>query len=58
MHQTLPCGCVVDDERYSTVHESDGRHYPLGTSPQTFCIWCDLYKPCECTTVLLDRKEK
>jgi hypothetical protein len=48
MHQTLPCGCVVDDEKYSTFHENDGYHYRLGLSPVTFCAKCDLFKPCAC----------
>lgn len=48
MNVTLKCGCTIDDERKSTVHEADGKHYPLGTSPKTFCAKCDLYKPCLC----------
>jgi hypothetical protein len=50
MRQNLPCGCVVDDEKYSTVHENDGRHYLLGLGPATFCVRCDKYKPCLCVT--------
>lgn len=45
----LECGCTVDDERVSTVHEQDGKHYPIGTTMQNFCKRCDLYKPCLCT---------
>ena len=46
MRVTLECGCTVDDARVSTVHELDGRHYPLGTSPKTYCMVCDLFRPC------------
>jgi hypothetical protein len=46
----LPYGCMIDDALHSTVHESDGRHYPIGASPATFCIECDLFKPCKCRT--------
>ncbi len=41
----LDCGCTVNDEYTNTVHEMDGRHYPLGTSPQTFCLRCDRFHP-------------
>lgn len=44
----LPCGCTINDEFKSTVHEPDGRHYPIGASPATFCMRCDLYRPCAC----------
>lgn len=45
----LPCGCTVDDATHSTIHETDGRHYPIGASPGTFCPKCDLYQPCVCS---------
>jgi hypothetical protein len=42
------CGCIIDDEFKSTVHEVDGKHYPLFTSPESYCLKCDLYRPCIC----------
>lgn len=45
----LDCGCRIDDEFYSTFHQKDGLHYPIGTGPKSFCRRCDLYKPCVCT---------
>lgn len=45
----LPCGCRVDDLHYSTVCYGpgpDGGHYPLFTSPETYCKVHDLYRPC------------
>lgn len=48
MLTNLPCGCRVDDAVLSTIHEPDGKHYPIGTSPVTFCKKCDLYRPCLC----------
>lgn len=47
---TLECDCTIDDEFLSTVHERDGRHYPIGESPESFCKRCDLYRPCLCDT--------
>jgi hypothetical protein len=44
----LDCGCTIDDEFKNTTHEADGRHYPLGTSPTSYCPRCDLFKPCHC----------
>lgn len=38
------CGIVYDDEQRSTICP----HYPLGTSEDTFCKRCDLYRPCAC----------
>lgn len=43
---TLSCGCTVDDEQTSTIHEIDGRHYLVGANPTTFCVRCDLFRPC------------
>jgi hypothetical protein len=45
---TLPCGHTVDDLHYDTVcwGERFG-HWPLGTSPRSYCKRCDLYHP-EC----------
>lgn len=51
MHVKLDCGCFVDDAVYSTIHESDGRHYPIGTNPKTYCYRCDRFKPCACTAI-------
>lgn len=51
MRVKLPCGCTIDDEQYSTVHEQDGRHYPIGAHPANYCYKCDLFKPCACTIV-------
>lgn len=49
----LECGCTINDEVTSTVHSDDGRHYPLNCGPKSFCLRCDLFKPCLCST---DRK--
>lgn len=48
MRVKLPCGCTIDDEHYSTIHEKGGRHYPIGTNPRTFCLECDQFRPCLC----------
>jgi co-chaperonin GroES (HSP10) len=48
MRTKLPCGCTIDDAILSTVHEADGKHYPIGASPATFCKRCDMHKPCAC----------
>ena len=48
----LPCGCTIDDEQKSTIHYADGRHYPIGTSPKTYCPKCDLFKLCTCPIVV------
>lgn len=47
----LECGCVIDDAVLSTYHDEDGRHYPIGAGPETFCKRCDLYRPCGCDAV-------
>ena len=36
------CGACYDDETCSTICW----HYPLGTSPETYCRKHDLYKIC------------
>lgn len=43
----LPCGHIIDDAVMDTTCV-DGRHYPIGTGPSSFCKRCDLYKPCLC----------
>mgnify|MGYP001607140171 CR=1 FL=1 len=48
MYVKLKCGCVVDDAVLDTVHQADGKHYPIGTGPRTFCVRCDLFRPCLC----------
>lgn len=48
MTRRLPCGCVLEDEITSTVHEDDGKHYPIGAGPDTLCARCDMYRPCLC----------
>lgn len=45
---SLPCGCTIDDETHSTVHDAGGHHYPISTSPKTFCFACDVFRPCGC----------
>lgn len=42
-----PCGHMIEDEVYSHVCTPEG-HYPIGTSAETFCKTCDMYKPCLC----------
>ena len=44
----LACGCRIDDAVMSTTHWSDGKHYPIGTSPSLYCKRCDLFRPCLC----------
>lgn len=44
MYVDLECGCCIDDENFSTVHEDDG-HYPIGAGPESFCKRCDLFHP-------------
>lgn len=58
------CGCTINDLYYDTTHHpatdvaSTGSpgdaargcegHWPLLTSPGSYCKTCDLYRPCLC----------
>jgi hypothetical protein len=55
----LDCGCTIDDEYKSTVHDvSDQRsagdierkkhHYPLEGAAAGYCLTHDMYRPCPC----------
>jgi hypothetical protein len=43
---TGPCGHTFDDEHYSYTCYGDEGHWPLFTSPETYCKNHDLHRPC------------
>lgn len=42
---TAPCGHTFDDEHYDYTCYGDKGHYPIGTSPRTYCKKHDRYHP-------------
>jgi hypothetical protein len=47
------CNRVYDDAQSDTGCP----HYPIGTSAETFCKHCDLYRPCACDRAAAPSKE-